>query len=128
MKAMRHARTGHIVMFPVSKRLVPWRKLIQSAANLVWRMPPTKGSVEVHALFILPEPKWFYGPKGRRDNAPCDPTGQRTGDIDKYLRAVLDSLTGVVYEDDSQVVCVVGRKLYSNRDKAVPGAEIQIVY
>lgn len=33
-------------------------------------------------------------------------------DTDKLLRAVLDSLTGVVYEDDSQVVLVSAEKRY----------------
>lgn len=38
-------------------------------------------------------------------------------DADKLLRAVLDSLTGVAYEDDSQVVRVSARKEYGVPEK-----------
>lgn len=34
-------------------------------------------------------------------------------DIDKLLRAVLDALTGVAYEDDSQVTVVYATKVYA---------------
>jgi len=38
-------------------------------------------------------------------------------DADKLLRAVLDSLTGVAYEDDSQVVRVSAQKEYGSPEK-----------
>jgi len=44
-------------------------------------------------------------------------------DIDKCVRAVLDSLTGIAYEDDSQVTEIHATKLYGNP----PRAEIEIV-
>lgn len=37
-------------------------------------------------------------------------------DVDNLLKTVLDALTGVIYDDDSQVVCVTGRKLYGAED------------
>jgi Holliday junction resolvase RusA-like endonuclease len=33
-------------------------------------------------------------------------------DCDKCIRSVLDSCTGVLFEDDAQVVCIVARKHY----------------
>lgn len=38
------------------------------------------------------------------------------GDVDKYLRAIGDALSGVVYADDKQVVLVSGYKGYSDSD------------
>ncbi len=37
-------------------------------------------------------------------------------DIDKLLRAVLDGLTGVAYNDDSQVIEVKAKKIYDMQD------------
>lgn len=38
-------------------------------------------------------------------------------DIDKLIRSVLDSLTAVVYEDDSQVVTISASKLYGTPER-----------
>ena len=43
-------------------------------------------------------------------------------DLDKYIRACLDSLTGICYVDDSQIVDISSRKVYSD----TPGADIKI--
>lgn len=45
-------------------------------------------------------------------------------DIDKLARGVLDHLTGVVWCDDSQVICLAINKWYAWDDK--PGADIVI--
>jgi len=36
--------------------------------------------------------------------------GRRSYDLDKMVRAVLDALTGVVWDDDRQVVCVAAAR------------------
>ena len=43
-------------------------------------------------------------------------------DLDKYIRAVFDSLTKIAYKDDGQVVSVQARKIYSD----VQGVEITV--
>jgi Holliday junction resolvase RusA-like endonuclease len=45
----------------------------------------------------------------------------RVGDIDKLSRAVLDTLSGVIIADDSQVVRLYVTKLYG-----IPGADISV--
>lgn len=51
-------------------------------------------------------------------------------DIDKCQRSCLDSCTGVLYEDDAQVVSIVARKHYGTPERveitAACGVEIQI--
>ena len=43
-------------------------------------------------------------------------------DLDKLIRAVLDSLSGIAYIDDSQVVEIIARKSYAEE----PGLDISI--
>jgi Holliday junction resolvase RusA-like endonuclease len=40
-------------------------------------------------------------------------------DIDNVLKIVLDSMNGIAYKDDSQVVMVTGRKLYGEEPKLI---------
>lgn len=40
-------------------------------------------------------------------------------DIDNVLKVVLDSLNGIAYKDDSQVVMVSGRKIYGHEPKLI---------
>lgn len=47
----------------------------------------------------------------------------RRGDLDNVLKALLDSLTGIVWADDSQIVEIHARRF---DDKKVPRVEIEI--
>ena len=64
---------------------------------------PRPGAVEATVLWILSKPKSTPKKITRPTKKP---------DTDKLLRAVLDALTGVAYEDDSQVVKVLAEKQY----------------
>ena len=44
-------------------------------------------------------------------------------DIDKLLRAVLDALTGIAYEDDAQVTAVDAKKCYGGIEQCVVEVE-----
>jgi crossover junction endodeoxyribonuclease RusA len=69
--------------------------------------------------FVLPRPTSL--PKTR-----ATPPAVKKPDADKLLRAVCDSLTGVVYADDSQVIDIRGRKRTAELGEQ-PGARI-VVY
>jgi Holliday junction resolvase RusA-like endonuclease len=45
-------------------------------------------------------------------------------DLDKLIRGVGDSLTGVVYDDDSQVIRTLAWKVYA--DSREPGAFVRV--
>jgi Holliday junction resolvase RusA-like endonuclease len=45
-------------------------------------------------------------------------------DVDKLLRGVQDSLSGVIYEDDAQIIRCLAWKVYA--DTRVPGAFIRV--
>jgi len=63
------------------------------------------GAVKVSATFYLPKPK---------TSSNRFPVNQRSGDLDKYLRALMDAVTkSELWGDDSQVVEIEAYKLYA---------------
>lgn len=46
-------------------------------------------------------------------------------DLDKLVRGICDGLTGIVYNDDSQVVKIISQKRYAQREER-PGAHIKV--
>jgi crossover junction endodeoxyribonuclease RusA len=103
--SMRHIGRGR--MISDNDRLRPWRDTVAWHVRAAMAgQPPLEGPVEVVATFVLPRPK--SAPKRRW--AP-----DRKPDIDKLLRAALDSATaGAAWGDDAQVVKVEMRKMYAN--------------
>ena len=99
------SRTGHL--YESSKAVGPWRDKIRTAAfNKFAGHKPTVFPVEMGLEFYFPRPQSHFR-TGKyageiKDSAPTRHTTKP--DLDKLTRAVLDSLTGIVYLDDSQVV------------------------
>lgn len=61
---------------------------------------PLKGAVRIRAQFFRRKPKRI--------------TSRMWGDVDNHLKSVLDSLNGICYVDDSQVVEVIGTKAHGD--------------
>ncbi len=68
-----------------------------------WKGEPTQGKVLISMQI-------FFGTRRKQD-------------IDNYSKIVLDSLTGIVYEDDSQIYVLYIAKFY---DKENPRVELEI--
>lgn len=75
-------------------------------------------------LFVFLRPKSHYNTKGQlTPKSPALATSKSIGDIDKLVRGILDALTTVLFDDDSQVVQINANKRYcSNLER--PGAII----
>lgn len=43
---------------------------------------------------------------------------KKNGDVDNFFKTISDSLNGIAYDDDSQIVEAVIRKFYAPFDKA----------
>lgn len=86
------------------------------------------GPVSMRLTFRLARPKSHYLPatKSRpRPELKADaPTWGGKGDLDKLVRAVLDALTGISYEDDKQVVVLGATKEYSPAGRA--GVDVRV--
>jgi crossover junction endodeoxyribonuclease RusA len=95
------------------KELMNWRALVTLTAAKHFPQPIT-GAVRLDVAFMLTRPKSHYG-SGRnsdvvRPTAPVYPTV--SPDIDKILRALLDSLSTIAFVDDKQVIHVNVTKQY----------------
>lgn len=80
----------------------PWKDSVKAAAIEAWDDRPTDDAVSLTIEFA------FMPPASNRH-----PHKTTKPDIDKLARAVMDALTGVVYRDDSQVVAVSARKVFT---------------
>lgn len=110
-----------------SERLPTWRKDVRDAARQVasaghpgavlW-----EGPTFVSITFRFHRPKGHYrtGKNAHllRDGMDTHPSTGSTGDLDKLVRAVLDAMTSVVYEDDKRVVGIHTSKVYAEREGA----------
>lgn len=101
-------------------RMTTWRHSIVDATHrqLGEEFPLVTGPVSLSAAFRLPRPKSL--PKRKR----TWPIGKRSGDLDHYVRALGDALTGVVIDDDAQIVHL--RDV--TKDFANPGAQPGVVF
>lgn len=84
-------------------RTKPWRASVAYAAMQVRPSPLLDGPLCLTARFFLPRPKSL--PK--RVQYPS-----RKPDLSKLIRALEDALTGVIWNDDAQVVMVTATKHY----------------
>lgn len=91
-----------------SASLNPWRKRVRQAAKAAMRQaksepfgPEIPVYVQIQFCFLRPKSVDRVHPTVKPD-------------IDKLERAVLDSLTGVVFADDAQVVWVSKKKRYED--------------
>ena len=124
----RHVGRG--VLIESSARVKPWRSDVRIAAQEARgdRLPVPKPEPIYLALgFWFPRPKSHYG-TGRnasilKPSAPASMTVKP--DIDKLERAILDALTGVLWEDDSQVVHLTATKGYAPPGE-LPGVTITL--
>jgi len=91
-----------------------WAQLVAAGASDALRAQAgslVSGAVRVSLAFHLPRPKKF----AKRGVPVAHLTAP---DLDKLARSVLDALTAVVWQDDSQVVELVALKRYADVDAA----------
>ena len=110
----RHVGNG--IMIESSKHVKHWRAVASLCAREamvgsdIIRKP---NAVRVTVGYYFPRPQKHSTKKAILDGLPVYHTS--TPDVDKLLRATLDSMSQIVFEDDSQVLLGSCLKLYSER-------------
>jgi len=97
--SMKFVRPG-VMIHSRSQDLALWRADIARNAEL-FGFKPIASAVKVELDFVMSRPK-----SSKRAFPSVKP------DLDKLIRAVLDGLTGVAFEDDSQVILIQSSKTY----------------
>jgi Holliday junction resolvase RusA-like endonuclease len=108
MKSFHHPHTKQIVTVHQSKGLKAWERAVKKAAKKAHKDgKPSKSPFQLSCKFMLPKPK-----TSKRVFPTVRP------DLDKLVRAIADALTGVFWDDDSQVTGLSAAKFY-----VAPGEE-----
>ena len=109
-----------------SVRVKPFRQDVRFTA-LEFPLPdgwPMDAPMRVSYEFNFKRPKSHYTRLGQLvKSAVQHPTGKNIGDIEKLARAVSDALTGVVFEDDKQVVEMNLTKSFAETDLVIINVE-----
>jgi crossover junction endodeoxyribonuclease RusA len=100
-------KTGRVVTMADNKSLKQWTvdaRWQARAAKVPMIYKPHGVSIDVRVEFVKPKTAKQQAPTVRPD-------------ADKLLRAVLDALTNVAYQDDSQVVYAAIKKAYGPSER-----------
>lgn len=109
----RHVGKG--IMVEMSKYVANWRSLVSLASwdAMQGLQPVCKPSVvSIGVEFYFDRPQSHYTRSGLRPTAATGHTVKP--DVDKLLRALLDAMAQIVFEDDSQVRIVGAAKFYGS--------------
>jgi Holliday junction resolvase RusA-like endonuclease len=94
------------------KRYTKFRKELKAWAEEELLMVPRSDPLSVRLLFITQRPKKPTLPYPR-------------GDIDNFVKGVLDGLTGFMWEDDRQIVALSAGKRYAT-SLDTPGIDLLV--
>lgn len=116
-------QSGHVraVVTEDNTHTRPWAALVKDAAQQAAGATitfPRGVAVHLNATFILPRPVSL--PKRVQAHT-------KKPDLDKLTRALKDALTGVVWQDDSQVVALHIDKRYAVVDER-PGVAVAVTW
>ena len=82
-------------------------------------------AILLSVTFVFARPKSHFRANGElKPTAPRHCTG-RIGDVSKLVRAVEDAMTGIVYNDDAQIIDLIAHRRFAN-DREQPCAIITI--
>lgn len=112
----RFVRRGKFVTTYDPPKSVAYKKLVKLQAKAQYKDNPLIGALCVDLLVYRSMPKG--GSKALRTRRLSGEDRPITKpDVDNYYKAVTDALTGIVYEDDNQIVHMTGDKFYTDNPR-----------
>jgi len=98
------------------ERSLSWQNAVRELCAAAMAGDPHDVPVRLELTFRLARPKGHFNKSGTlKTTAPHWP--DKTPDVDKLVRNVLDGLTGVLYDDDKRVVDLQAWKAYADTTK-----------
>jgi Holliday junction resolvase RusA-like endonuclease len=126
-KTPGQTKTGKLFVRPANPLTKVWREEVDVAARQQYSGRLLDGPIEMVYEFRFPRPKRHFG-TGKNSQilkatAPLWHTGKP--DLTKIIRSTEDSLTGVVWTDDSRVCKRFEKKRYCHLGE-LPGVHLKI--
>jgi Holliday junction resolvase RusA-like endonuclease len=114
----RDGRLGVRVTDASGARGKAWREAVALAASrAMGGQKPMTGPLKLTAMFYLSRPKSHFNSRGLlKDKSASMLHHTQKPDLTKLLRAVEDAMTGIVYEDDAQIVGQTVGKFWTDGD------------
>lgn len=95
-----------------------YKKHLQSHAKIQYAHAPLRGPLRVRITVIRPFLK-NWGDKKKEDALAGKVRPTTRPDVDNYAKSILDSLNGITWRDDSQIVSLTINKRYGEVDGAI---------
>ena len=92
-----------------------WRRACSLLiANQCRGHDPLEGVLRAKVGFYIQPPQYISKPKKNQQGLIDEtmPVGKKP-DLDNYIKSVLDSANGIIYQDDGQIAELVAKKVYS---------------
>ena len=108
---------GKAVMSEANKNTKPWRDTIKAIALDNYKGIALLCPLKVNVCFFFQRPNSHLRKNGTLK--PNQPNYKpQKPDLDKLLRSLGDSLTGIIWYDDSQIVQIFAKKLFFHQIEA----------
>ena len=118
-RAFKHNGSGRVIVWADNRgRLKVWESCVRAAALRVRPRDRFYGPVGLTVRFELARPK--SATPAKRPHPHVKP------DLSKLLRGIEDALSGILYNDDAQIVQVRCEKTYCPADQE-PGAVVTVI-
>jgi Holliday junction resolvase RusA-like endonuclease len=109
----RFRRTKNFVQTYTDSKTAAWEETIKTVAkSAMGDTPPLESPVSVFVYFGLPVPS-SYSKKRTTACLEGREAPSKKPDLDNMAKAVLDAMNGVVFKDDSQIINLHLKKVYS---------------
>lgn len=119
-RAAYNTRSGHIVVYD-PKPTHEYKQRLRQLAQSQYTDEALTDALKVDVSFFRPVQKSLSAiERARRISGEHRPVIK--ADIDNYIKAAFDSLNGVVWKDDKQIVDLIAHKYYSDN----PRIEIEV--
>lgn len=115
-RAIRVKGKAYPVIINANAKNTKWERAVKREAALEMAGRGYRlfyGPISVAMTFFVKKPKRVKGTAVMSTTRP---------DCDKYIRSILDALTGICYRDDGEVSHIQAIKFYSDR----PGVQITV--
>lgn len=117
MGAVRMTQRGKFVNKQAIKYL-NYKSAIRMLARIQYKGELIDGPIEVECRFYFAPPKSYTKTKLKQISSK-QMLYTKKPDVDNLFKGVTDSLNGIIYKDDSQIVKATMFKEYSDKDSIV---------